>query len=46
MKCPHCNKEIFPGQFICDHCGKVVGKIKTEKQKTKTKEVKEKKTNG
>ena len=43
MKCPHCDKDIFPGHFICDHCGKVVGKIKTEKPK---KEVKEKKKNG
>ena len=45
MKCPHCDKEIFPGQFICDHCGKIIGKIKAEKPKAK-KEVKEKKTNG
>lgn len=45
MKCPHCDKDIFPGQFICDHCGKVVGEIKAEKPKSK-KEVKEKKTNG
>lgn len=43
MKCPHCDKDIFPGQFICDHCGKVIGKIKKGKPK---KEVKEKKTNG
>lgn len=42
MKCPHCKGEIFPGQFVCDHCGKVVGKIE-EKPK---KEVKEKKKNG
>lgn len=40
MKCPHCDKDIFPGQFICDHCGKVV---KVEKPK---KVEKEKKTNG
>ena len=40
MKCPHCDKEIFPGQFICDHCGKIVPK------EEKKKEVKEKKSNG
>lgn len=24
MKCPHCGKDIFPGQFICHHCNKIV----------------------
>ena len=30
MKCPHCNKDIFPGQFRCDHCNKIVA-MPTEK---------------
>ena len=38
MKCPHCNKDIFPGQFRCDHCNKIValaeGKA-AEKKSTK-----------
>lgn len=42
MKCPHCEKEIFPGQFICDHCGKVVKGF----EKKPKKEVKESKKNG
>lgn len=39
MKCPHCNKDIFPGQFICHHCNKIVELVypdeKTEEKKTK-----------
>lgn len=35
MKCPHCGKDIFPGQFICDHCHKVV---KVEEKKNKGEE--------
>ena len=42
MKCPHCKGEIFPGQFICDHCGKIVKVEKPKEEKT----VKEKKKNG
>ena len=37
MKCPHCNKDIFPGQFRCDHCNKIVAlaEEKTEEKKDK-----------
>lgn len=44
MKCPHCNKDIFKGQFKCDHCGKIVA-LAPKKEDAK-KEVKEKKKNG
>ena len=40
MKCPHCKGDIFPGQFICDHCGKIV-KVEEEKPKKDKKEKKE-----
>ena len=43
MKCPHCGKDIFPKQFRCDHCNKIVemeypeekamGKKTTKKEK-------------
>ena len=23
MKCKYCGKDVFPGQFRCDHCGKL-----------------------
>ena len=39
MKCPHCGKDIFPKQFRCDHCNKIVDMVypneKTEEKKTK-----------
>ena len=38
MKCPHCKKDIFPGQFRCHHCNKVVAmeyEDKTEEKKNK-----------
>ena len=45
MKCPHCGKSIFLGQFRCDHCNKIVEldydwEKKTEKKKTNKKEKK------
>lgn len=44
MKCPHCNKDIFPGQFRCDHCNKIVAlEIKEEKPVEKKDNKKEKK---
>lgn len=42
MKCPNCEKDIFPKQFKCDHCGFIVALGK----KSEKKEVKEKKKNG
>lgn len=38
MKCPHCKGDIFPGQFICDHCGKIVKEEKPKKDKKEKKE--------
>ena len=36
MKCEHCGKEIFPGQFRCDHCGTIqTGKKEKDEKKNK-----------
>ena len=42
MKCPHCGKDIFVGQFRCDHCNKIVAlaEEKTEEKKETKKEKK------
>lgn len=33
MECPNCKEDVFPGQFRCHKCGKLV---KTEDNKKKT----------
>lgn len=37
MKCPYCEEDLFPGQFRCHRCGKIV---KTEETKKKSAEKK------
>ena len=43
MKCPHCGGSIFPGQFRCDHCNKIVSIEPMEEKPPKNKTNKEKK---
>ena len=41
MKCPHCGKSIFEGQFRCDHCNKIVA-LAPKKEEPNKKDKKEK----
>jgi len=45
MKCKNCGKDVFPGQFRCEHCGTLhPTEEDTSKKKpttTKTKKTKE-----
>jgi len=43
MKCKNCGKDVFPGQFRCDHCG-TIDPTKEETPKKKTTTTKTKKT--
>ncbi len=45
MKCPHCGNDLFPRQFKCEKCGKIVPENffgKDDKKEKETKTVKEK----
>lgn len=41
-KCIFCKGEVFKGQFVCDHCGKVIPWEKAEAEKKDKKKKKEK----
>lgn len=43
MKCLVCGKDLFPGQFSCQHCGTIVAIAEKKKAKEEKKEKKEKK---
>lgn len=37
MKCPHCDEDLFPKQFKCHKCGKIVADKEEKKKVTKEK---------
>lgn len=44
MKCPNCGNDLFPRQFKCEKCGKIVPENffgKDDKKEKETKTVKE-----
>lgn len=45
MKCPHCGKDIFPKQFKCHVCGKIVDWKLSEQAEEKVEKKTKKKEN-
>lgn len=43
MKCKKCGKDVFPGQFRCDHCG-VINPTEENKETKKKPVTRAKKT--